>query len=292
MVKYWHLGVIIVNKKVRVHSLYEEFLLVQIEDYVNRSDEHFAHLHKAGKRRLLMLLIPYITSCGVALCTLNPTILAVGNAIFGVGAIICTIKDNNEQEIRRNSAYIQRLQTSATSIPFPDYEFDFSKPIITKKHEDYYREEYKEYLASLNSNEKPSEPPINVVFPNLSKDEAMRQIVYEYDVLNSAYKLPPMAISDADWELLFDIIYKNLDKKKALYRFYEYMRVLTRYALASSLIHEDYEISLLTYLKSLPIMEKVGFPKINIKRIKKVINKTKGYGKVLTYDFASKQKLS
>ncbi len=278
------------KEKARVHSLYEEFLLVQFEDYMSKNDETIKEMERTSRRRLLISFIPYFTSCVGAICARNPYILIAGTAYLGASAIVFNIKDEKERKRKYQEAAVNNQGPYRYSM-FPSVEYDGTIPIITKSHEDYYREEYKAYLKSLNTKDVPASSTEEVTPIILSKEETMRQVVNEYDVLNSAYKLPPMAVSNEDWDLLYDLVYQHLEKINALDRFYEYMRVLTRYALASSLVHSDYEISLQTYLNALPIMEKIGFPNIDIKSIKKVVRKTKSYGKVISYDFAAKRRL-
>jgi len=85
----------------------------------------------------------------------------------------------------------------------------------------------------------------------LNKEETMIELVEQLEVYKLVYKLPPLTISNQDWDEIFNVMYDLFKDKEIEELFYAYMDYLLRIVLATSLVNKDEEINKQSFIDCL-----------------------------------------
>ncbi len=286
-------------EKIPVKSLSEEIAITQLEDYITTFDNKMSKQFNKDKKAFFKAFIPFIIGIILTLVTQNPLFISIGTFSFGVSAIIKNIKDDIEHD-RNFNRYLSNIGNKSKIISLENDEpidlFVRKGRIINKNSSDFYTPEYKSFMEEQRELTEDDRDKCKIKKENipvdeleLCKDDTMERIVYEYDVYCTIYNLPPMSITNKEWDTLFEVMYNKLKEKGIENELYKYMSFLQRYTFAYALLHHQQSINVYSFLNQMHMFEKVGFTKLNIASIisevneklntrdKKVINLSKIY---------------
>lgn len=149
-------------------------------------------------------------------------------------------------------------------------------PNITLIHNEDYFLDKNEIKAgvSLKKQTSESQPNIKLITNKkdfLDKDETMIQIVGEIDAYCKTYNIPEIIITNNDWDIFFDILYRVFVKKRLENKFYNAMSELLRLTFAKSLLYETNRISINDFIDSLHCLDSFQFDEKEISIIQKEI---------------------
>ena len=263
----------------KIHSLKDDILLIQLEIFTNKFDKQMSKDMKKTKKWLKIAFIPYGACIGLSIILLSPIPLVVGSAYLAIITLVKQIKDEKDFVNQLNRKY--NISPNVTFIHEEDQEMEYdflNKPIITKTDKDYYSEEFQSYLN------KETTPIITIVGQKNNIEEStieeektigkiptMERISDEYRTYSRVYKLPPLKISNKEWELLFDTMYHQFEEYGIEELFYEYASALQRYVFAYALVKNTPSITIYSYLEQLPMLEKISPKNLDLASIQKEI---------------------
>lgn len=264
------------SKKKKIKSLGLEISLVQLEKFMNDFDNAMKKDTKKGLKRFVLVIGPLMLSLIGFLIFKNPTILMIGTSITGIGSFVILSKDFikdmkglNSNNYKSNSDIINIEQEK-------DVDEILQEGIGKAKEEDFYSKKYKSVIKQESCVETEEEKKyrealekqqgmINKNYPNLKildndenyldKEETMIQIVREVDAYAFAYNLPPLNISNGQWDVFFDSIYSLFEKKGKEKEFYNSMSQIGRFAFAKALINKRKQISIYDFVENLYYLE-------------------------------------
>lgn len=128
----------------------------------------------------------------------------------------------------------------------------------------FYTDEYKEYYSVTNNLENQKYQrvvenqqrttrdkfKIHMGYKSLSKEDVMFKIINDLDVYSKVYKIPPINVSNEEWDRLFDEIYEMYDESFKI-SFYTIMLRLVKFTLASVLLDNKNEININTFIDNI-----------------------------------------
>lgn len=130
---------------------------------------------------------------------------------------------------------------------------------------DFYTDQYKQYLNIQNSpdNKKYQEIvekqqsnikgnfKVHEGYKLLSKEDVMFKITRGLEVYSKVYKIPPINVSNEEWDKLFSEMYEMYEESFKV-SFYTIMLKLVKFTLASSLLNNKDEININTFIDNIP----------------------------------------
>ena len=152
---------------------------------------------------------------------------------------------------------------------------------IRRYNNDYYTEEYKELLNSPyeSIDEKKfrevyqQQQQINTSNNILNKNETMKRLVYEIDIILDAYDIEDIEISNREWDIYFDILYKEFKNKNIESKFYQYMNYIIRLIIAKTLVAENESIITKDFVDGVEFLDRfIEFDENDITNIKDKLN--------------------
>ena len=265
------------HKEDDINTLGDEVALIQIKNFINDFD---SAMEKDIKGRLIKYAIivgPILLSLLGYLVFHNPVLITIGLGATGASSAITIIVDQ-VKEFNKTIKYNPNISKSENNEKSVDQIL--KEGIGKKTDEEFYTEEYKS-IVEAEKNKDEDEIEINETEeqrkyrealekqqkkvyeynPNLrlvddeddflDKDETMTQIVSELNVYCEAYNLPPLTITNAEWDILFDTSYKVFHKKGIENRFYDAMSELGRLTFAKALVNKQKEIGINEFVDNL-----------------------------------------
>ena len=208
---------------------------------------------------------------------IGASITGIGGAVILSKNLIKDIKSLNSNNYKANSSITnleqekdvdQILQEGIEKVKGEDFYSEKYKSVV-KKEETYAETEeerkYREALERQQQNQVTKNSSNLKIVGNdgnyLDKEETMIQIVREMDAYSAAYNLPPLEISDSQWDLFFDITYNFFEQKGIEKEFYDSMSQFSRFVFAKSLLDKNKKISIYDFVKNLNYLEKQGTKK-------------------------------
>ena len=209
-----------------------------LQEQKNISDEHKI-------RDLIILLMPLIVSVVGSFALNSFIIFIIGMCVtcgeVAVGQIINIIDDLKDKK-----------KTPLTLVSDKKLSAD-----------DFYTEAYKNYYARTHTEQnikyeeavkKQNAATNNIKIykekKELSKEDSMYKIVRALDVYSKVYTLPPIVVSDEEWDKLFDEMYKLYDESYGV-SFYVFMLDLVKFTLASTLLENKEVINVNTFIDNI-----------------------------------------
>lgn len=262
------------REKKEIKTLDSEIQLVQMEKFINDFDNAMKKDLKNGLKKAVLVTGPLMLSLIGYLIFKNTTLLMIGTSITGIAGVVNLSKDfikdiKSLNNYKSNSNIINIKQEE-------DVDKILQKGIGKAKGEDFYNEKYKsaikeesyadtedqkEYREALEKQQR----QINKNYPNLKivkndknyldKEETMVQVVREIDAYTIAYNLPPLKISNSQWDLFFDTTYNFFEKKGIDKEFYDSMSQVGRFVFAKALLNKKKKINIYDFVKNLYYLE-------------------------------------
>ncbi|MCH5167300.1 MAG: hypothetical protein J1F35_05345 [Erysipelotrichales bacterium] len=249
-----------------VYSLDTNVRLVNFEKFIDASEREMEREKKDIKKKLLFISIPVGIGAifSVALASVTPIIIGV--VVLAGGTAVKLTKEmiesiNSLNPIHDNKPKITKINREKT---FTDeliearkrseieashfYNEDFEHFVNEEKA---YREKHpKEYEDNKNQELKvDSENEV------LNKDETMKQIRKAIDFYYTAYKIPPLEISDKEWDIFFDTTYSFFQELGIENEFYDKLMSVIRMTLSKNMVDQTNRINIKTIINDLYYME-------------------------------------
>lgn len=122
-----------------------------------------------------------------------------------------------------------------------------------------------------------------------NKEDVMVYAVKCIDVYSFAYKIPPITISNKEWELLFDEIYLTFQNKDILDHYFDAMIAILRRTLARGLVRKSSEINIESFFNELNLLKSYGLSDREILNINKnILLKLQNKSKIINVNFRRK----
>ncbi len=224
------------EEKKEIKTLDSEIQLVQMEKFIDDFDNAMKKDLKNSLKRFVLVTGPLILSLIGYLSFKNPTLLVIGTSITGIGGVVTLsknfIKDRKSLNLNNYKSNSNIISTEQEE----DVEKILQEGIGKAEGEDFYNEKYKYAIKKEESYDETEDQKkyrealekqqrqINKNCPNLKivdndenyldKEETMVQVVREIDAYTVAYNLPPLEISNSQWDLFFDTTYNFFKKKR------------------------------------------------------------------------------
>lgn len=273
------------SKKKEIKTLDSEIQLAQIEKFVNDFDNAVKKdLRNELKYVALIVGVSVLSLVGLFIFK-KPIIAIIGTSITSISGIVTLSKDYikdtksfnpNNHKTNSNIINIERKEDvnkilhngigKAKSEDFYSEKYKFA----LKKETYVETEEQKKYKETLEKQQKQKNKNYSnfKIIENdknyLDKEETMIQIVREIDTYTFAYNLPPLKISNSQWDLFFDTTYNFFVKKGIDKEFYNSMSQVERFVLAKALLNKQNNINIYDFVKNLYYLEKEEIPKQEI----------------------------
>lgn len=156
-----------------------------------------------------------------------------------------------------------------------DFKFDYDSEEAFD-FEKNYTEDFKEFINETKDDEKANNPRLKLVGANydLTIDEVKEKLVKELDAYYNAYKIPPLTISNKEWDIIIDELYNSFKKKSKEKYFADYMSLFLRRVLVNGIIDKPKSIGYIEFVNSLDSILDINvfdgiFNKKDISNIKK-----------------------
>ncbi len=244
----------------QVESLSDELFLLQMENILNSTAIEISSLHHETKHKMLVAFAPFTITALLYLLTEKTEFFAIGATYVGGCAIVNLIKD----AIKEHREYLISHDPNLIKL-HQDNPYHPNTSFYTSK--DFIKEEIKNKPFELNDNEV-SIPPY--VFFNL--DDVKNRLTFEYNVLNGVYELPPITISDTEWESIYSLFSNELQDKTSLDELYEEINKTLRLTIAYCLLNKCPSISLKEFIYILEYRSKVSKSPLNYQVIADELN--------------------
>lgn len=97
------------------------------------------------------------------------------------------------------------------------------------------------------------------------------ELIQEYEKYEKVYNLPPYAISNHNWDIIFSTLYEYLKDLSLESEYPYYAKVYLRYSLADALLRSTTKINIDNFINALQYLEMLNFPKKDIHNIQKAL---------------------
>lgn len=279
--------IIIKKKEKPIFPLDLNIIVADIEKYENEFNTAMRKKRKKGWLKPFLIGCPILIGIIILIFTIFPITFLFANfpTIFAIGTIILSLVTIGVFTIdmfkdETNSTRLENVDTNIIKINEEKGVEEILEQHKSIQVEDYYTEEYKEFLDYLkneqvNLNNTGNEVPLNIVENDeedfLDKEEAITQIADAIETYYSCYKLPPLTISNKEWDILFDTTYELFQEKGLENKFYELMNHVVKMTLAKSIAYENSKVDVMAFINNLSHIENHGLKKTEVDDLKKII---------------------
>lgn len=262
----------------KIESLDSSIVLVQLDEFMNDFDKSMKKSIKHDLIRAGMVITPIVLGAIGFAVFKSPFLLSIGCCMTASAAIVKNVRDmikdskKLERELK-NPNYIDEINEDDMTpeqvldrgigekrakdfyTPEMEYAIEYNKNHVESESERKYREAVQKQQAEINNRirlvTKDSKKP-------LSKDDVIKQIVYEIDTYYTAYKLPQMNITNSQWDAFFDSCYAFLEKRDKQGEYHRIMSTICRCTLASVLVHNRKQVTIEDFIKGLNYLKIYG----------------------------------
>lgn len=266
-----------------------EVAIASIEKFTNDFDTAMKKENKKAWLRTIFIGCPILIGTLLYLFTNITFIFIIGVGITGVGTLgvltidlikdmksLTTMATNNSKVIKINEeqSVVEVLAQEPTAV--------FAK--------DFYKEDFKEFLEERKKHKEEESPSLHVIDNNesfLDKKETIEEIARVIKILYSAYKIPPLKITDLEWDIFFDTTYYYFFEKGMEEKYYDLINLVVKMTLATALINNRKKIDIRDFIENLIYLENDRFRKNDIANLQNNIRAQLPTPKII--DFASQQ---
>lgn len=251
-----------------IKSLDEELILVQLR---KREKELLKKIDLKDKLKLLLLIIGISFVSGVAIVAIpSPiTLYVVGGIVLTTGVTIAGVNliklglDFRKRREKTMAALLELKESgNLDKINFDEkmiFEEAKKQKLGLASEEDFYSEKMQNYIATEENKEESKYEKVLRIQNNKSnirlynpkeqvfnsKDDVINKIMYELDAYCLGLNLPPMEISNNEWQIYFDTLYDAFSQNGATDDYYNAVSRLCRITLSNSLVNKSEYLSLI-----------------------------------------------
>ena len=242
--------------------------LTELKDFMDKFDSAQKKDMKRRLRNIAICFAPTLLLAIPAIIFANPSFFAIGAGITGIGFSAVIIKDSIK-ESNKPQKIIKQRENPNLHLLDDDPDEILHRGIGNSRGKDFYTTEMKAYIngelkrdetegqrryreAVARQNQTPNLEIVSSPKKGLNKEETMAQLVSDiYNTYCVIYNIPPLEISNQQWDTYFDILYDYFTQKGIENQFYETMSSVLSFILSSSLVHHDREITIQTFIDGL-----------------------------------------
>lgn len=301
-----------------IKSLDEELILVQLR---KREKELPKKIDLKDKLKLLLLIIGVSFVSGVAIVAIpSPiTLYVVGGIVLTTGVTIAgvnLIKLGLDFRKRREKTLAALLELKESEnldkINFDEkmiFEEVNKQKLGLASEEDFYSEKMQNYIATEENKEESKYENVLRIQNNKSnirlynpkeqvsnsKDDVINKIMYELDAYCLGLILPPMEISNNEWQIYFDTLYDTFSQNGATDDYYNAVSRLCRITLSNSLVNKSEYISIKDFIDSVEYLDKkfsffdISLSKGEVTALQNMLNEKINSEKIITLNISKKK---
>ena len=246
------------KKEIDINTIDLKIQAIQLEKFLDDFDKAMGLKKKF--LNIALFIIPLLLSIIGSAIFKAPIIMIIGAGLSSTAVVATMTKDLNKEidsdfkkyapEHEKNTPNFQNSTKSVEEV--------LRKDKIVKS-EEFYSPEFKHAIEKIKSttplsSQEPNEPILEVLdteLKNLSKEETMMQLVKEIDTYKLAYKLPPLKISNKQWETFFDITYSFFVQKGIEKKFYTSISEIGKFVYAKAMVENNKNITIYIFIDNL-----------------------------------------
>ena len=301
-----------------IKSLDEELILVQLR---KREKELPKKIDLKDKLKLLLLIIGVSFVSGVAIVAIpSPTtlyvvggiVLTTGVTIAGVNLIKLGLDFRKRREKTMAALLALKESENLDKINFDEkmiFEEVNKQKLGLASEEDFYSEKMQNYIATEENKEESKYENVLRIQNNKSnirlynpkeqvsnsKDDVINKIMYELDAYCLGLILPPMEISNNEWQIYFDTLYDTFSQNGATDDYYNAVSRLCRITLSNSLVNKSEYISIKDFIDSVEYLDKkfsffdISLSKGEVTALQNMLNEKINSEKIITLNISKKK---
>lgn len=301
-----------------IKSLDEELILVQLR---KREKELLKKVDLKGKLKLLLLIIGVSFVSGVAIVAIpSPiTLYVVGGIVLTTGVTIAGVNliklglDFRKRREKTMAALLELKESeNLDKINFDEkmiFEEVNKQKLGLASEEDFYSEKMQNYIATEENKEESKYENVLRIQNNKSnirlynpkeqvsnsKDDVINKIMYELDAYCLGLNLPPMEISNNEWQIYFDTLYDVFSQNGASDDYYNAVSRLCRITLSNSLVNKSEYISIKDFIDSVEYLDKkfsffdISLSKGEVTALQNMLNEKINSEKIITLNISKKK---
>lgn len=301
-----------------IKSLDEELILVQLR---KREKELLKKVDLKGKLKLLLLIIGVSFASGVAIVAIpSPiTLYVVGGIVLTTGVTIAGVNliklglDFRKRREKTMAALLELKESeNLDKINFDEkmiFEEVNKQKLGLASEEDFYSEKMQNYIATEENKEESKYEKVLRIQNNKSnirlfnpkkqvpnsKDDVINKIMYELDAYCLGLNLPPMEISNNEWQIYFDTLYDAFSQNGATDNYYNAVSRLCRITLSNSLVNKSEYISIKDFIDSVEYLDKrfsffdISLSKGEVTALQNMLNAKINSEKIITLNISKKK---
>lgn len=301
-----------------IKSLDEELILVQLR---KREKELPKKIDLKDKLKLLLLIIGVSFVSGVAIVAIPSPItlyvvggivLTTGVTIAGVNLIKLGLDFRKRREKTMAALLALKESENLDKINFDEkmiFEEVNKQKLGLASEEDFYSEKMQNYIATEENKEESKYENVlriqnnksNIRLYNTkeqvsnSKDDVINKIMYELDAYCLGLILPPMEISNNEWQIYFDTLYDTFSQNGATDDYYNAVSRLCRITLSNSLVNKSEYISIKDFIDSVEYLDKkfsffdISLSKGEVTALQNMLNEKINSEKIITLNISKKK---
>lgn len=301
-----------------IKSLDEELILVQLR---KREKELLKKIDLKDKLKLLLLIIGGSFVSGVAIVAIpSPiTLYVVGGIVLTTGVTIAGVNliklglDFRKRREKTMAALLELKESeNLDKINFDEkmiFEEVNKQKLGLASEEDFYSEKMQNYIATEENKEESKYENVLRIQNNKSnirlynpkeqvsnsKDDVINKIMYELDAYCLGLNLPPMEISNNEWQIYFDTLYDAFSQNGAADDYYNAVSRLCRITLSNSLVNKSEYISIKDFIDSVEYLDKkfsffdISLSKGEVTALQNMLNEKINSEKIITLNISKKK---
>lgn len=301
-----------------IKSLDEELILVQLR---KREKELPKKNDLKDKLKLLLLIIGVSFVSGVAIVAIpSPiTLYVVGGIVLTTGVTIAGVNliklglDFRKRREKTMAALLELKESeNLDKINFDEkmiFEEVNKQKLGLASEEDFYSEKMQNYIATEENKEESKYENVLRIQNNKSnirlynpkeqvsnsKDDVINKIMYELDAYCLGLILPPMEISNNEWQIYFDTLYDTFSQNGATDDYYNAVSRLCRITLSNSLVNKSEYISIKDFIDSVEYLDKkfsffdISLSKGEVTALQNMLNEKINSEKIITLNISKKK---
>lgn len=301
-----------------IKSLDEELILVQLR---KREKELLKKIDLKDKLKLLLLIIGVSFVSGVAIVAIpSPiTLYVVGGIVLTTGVTIAGVNliklglDFRKRREKTMAALLELKESeNLDKINFDEkmiFEEVNKQKLGLASEEDFYSEKMQNYIATEENKEESKYEKVLRIQNNKSnirlynpkeqvsnsKDDVINKIMYELDAYCLGLNLPPMEISNNEWQIYFDTLYDSFSQNGATDDYYNVVSWLCRITLSNSLVNKSEYISIKDFIDSVEYLDKrfsffdISLSKGEVTALQNMLNAKINSEKIITLNISKKK---
>lgn len=301
-----------------IKSLDEELILVQLR---KMEKELLKKIDLKDKLKLLLLIIGGSFVSGVAIVAIpSPiTLYVVGGIVLTTGVTMAGVNliklglDFRKRREKTMAALLELKESeNLDKINFDEkmiFEEVNKQKLGLASEEDFYSEKMQNYIATEENKEESKYEKVLRIQNNKSnirlynpkeqvsnsKDDVINKIMYELDAYCLGLNLPPMEISNNEWQIYFDTLYDSFSQNGATDDYYNAVSRLCRITLSNSLVNKSEYISIKDFIDSVEYLDKkfsffdISLSKGEVTALQNMLNEKINSEKIITLNISKKK---